>query len=308
MAEAIRSYILDRNYHFIHKEALGDSDFGLDSRLDLIEGGFGIYSSARVRDRIGPLKSEFFRIAICLGGEVTVECGLEQFRHRKHTIHFNFPSQLFSFYDKTPDMRSYYMLFTPEFLDGFMPLDDLQGRFEFLDYVGVPFFQLDEAEAEQVIAFFQAIDAEIKSGRPHLKAAIQSYLHLLLITAQRSYLRQQLGPELHATRNSSLLLRFKKLVSQHFREVRGVGDYASRLAVTPNHLSKAIKESSGKTPGDFIDDMVLVEAKALLRYSESTISEIAYQLNFSDPSHFNKFFKKMAALTPSQYRLKSLAG
>jgi AraC family transcriptional regulator, transcriptional activator of pobA len=304
MAPVIPSYSLDRNYHFIHKEAVGDSDFGLDSRPDLIEGGFGIYSSARVRDRIGPLKSEFFRLAICLEGSVTVECGLEQFHHQRHTIHFNFPSQLFSLYDKSPDMRSYYILFTPQFVEDFLPLEALHGRFEFLDYSGVPFFQLDEDEAAQIIGFFQAINQEILRGHPTLKPVIQSYLHLIFLTAQRSYLRQQLGAAMQVTRVNSLVTRFKKLVGQHFREVRSVGEYASLLAVTPNHLSKAIKELSGKTPGEWIDEMVLMEAKALLRHSELSISEVAYQLNFSDPSHFNKFFKKLAATTPSQYRLR----
>jgi AraC family transcriptional regulator, transcriptional activator of pobA len=61
----------------VHKEGLVDSNFGMDNTNELIESGFGLYSSANVKGKIGPLKSEFFRLAICRRSFVTVDCGLE---------------------------------------------------------------------------------------------------------------------------------------------------------------------------------------------------------------------------------------
>jgi AraC-like DNA-binding protein len=92
------------------------------------------------------------------------------------------------------------------------------------------------------------------------------------------------------------------MVGQHFIKIRSVAEYASKLAVTPKHLSKIIKEETGKTPSYFIDEMLLMEIKALLRHSELNISEIAWQLDFSDPSHLTTFFKKQQGITPLQYR------
>jgi AraC family transcriptional regulator, transcriptional activator of pobA len=54
-----------------------------------------------------------------------------------------------------------------------------------------------------------------------------------------------------------------------------------------------------------IDEMILREAKAYLLHSDLSVSEIGYTLNFADPSHFNKFFKKLADCTPLQFRQKS---
>jgi AraC family transcriptional regulator, transcriptional activator of pobA len=302
MQEEIKRYRLDHNYIFIHKEAVdGQSNFGLDNSMELIEHGFGIYSSSRVRSKIGPLKSEFFRLSICRGGNVQVDCGLESFTHQRDTIHFNFPGQIFSLYNKSEDMSAYYILFSEEFMEDFLPMATLQNRFAFLDYAGTPFFQLSAEEAEGIEQLFHAIDAEIKRGGHGLKQAIQSYLHLILIAAQRSYLRQDLGTEHHEKQNS-LVLRYKKLVGKHFLRQRSVSAYASQLAVTPSHLNKLLTAQTGKTAGDFIDDMLVMEAKALLRHSALSISEIAYQLAFTDPSHFNKFFKRMAQITPSHYR------
>ncbi len=302
MQREIKTYNLDKNYLFVHKEDVTDSQFGLDNTTELIDSGFGLYSSERVKGRIGPLKSEFFRIAICRRGSVNVDCGLETFTHQRNTIHFNFPSQLFSFYDKSDDMHAYYMLFNEAFIEGLLPLQAIQKHFPFLDYAGIPLFQLDEDEAIEIVGLFFKIDNEIKQRKTGLKQAIQLYINLILIAANRSYIRQNLVKKLDTTKDSTLLTRYKKLVAQYFITKRQVVDYANLLSVTPNHLNKIIKEQTGKTASDFINEMLLMEAKALLKHTELSISEIAYQLDFTDPSHFNKFFKKGTEFTPMNYR------
>jgi AraC family transcriptional regulator, transcriptional activator of pobA len=298
----IKKYNLDRNYLFVHKENTTNSDFGLDNTTELIEGGFGLYSSERVKGKIGPLKSDFYRIAICRRGFVTVDCGLETFTHQRNTIHFNFPSQLFSLYNKSDDMFAYYILFSEQFIEDLLPLKTVQKQFPFLDYQGVPFFQLTDSEAAEIEDLFFKIDNEIKQRKAGLKQSIQLYINLILIAANRSYLQQNLSVKVDKTKENTLITRYKKLVSQHFITKRHVADYANLLAVTANHLNKTIKEQTGKTASDFIADMLLMEAKALLKHTELTISEIAYQLDFTDPSHFNKFFKKGTEQTPLHYR------
>jgi AraC family transcriptional regulator, transcriptional activator of pobA len=298
----IKTYQLDRNYLFVHKEALSNSNFGMDNTNELIDGGFGLYSSNQVKGKIGPLKSEFFRIAICLRGTVDVDCGLETFHHQTNTIHFNFPNQPFSLYNKSDDMFAYYMLFNEAFIEDLLPLRNLQQQFPFLDYEGVPFLQLDDDEALEIENLFLKINQEIKEKRTNYKKIIQLYINLVLISSLRSYQRQGLAQKIDPKREGTLLARFKKIVAQHFITKRKVEDYATLLAVTPNHLNKHIKEQTGKTASSFIDNMLVMEAKALLRYTELSISEIAYQLDFTDPSHFNKFFKKEVELTPMVYR------
>ncbi len=301
-AENIPVYQLDSQYLFVHKEDMVESDFGLDNTPELIDQGFGLYSSAKVKGKIGPLKSEFFRIALCRRGFVNVDCGLETFMHQRNTIHFNFPSQLFSMYNKSEDMFSYYMIFTEQFIESLLPLQAIQFHFPFLDYGGVPFFQLTNDEAQEIETLIFRIDNEIKKQLPGLKQSIQLYINLILIAADRSYQRQQLAKKVDPKKETTLLTRFKKLVGRHFITKRHVSDYAALLAVSPNHLNKIVKDQSGKTAGSFIEEMLLMEAKALLRHTALSIAEIAYELDFSDPSYFNKFFKKGAGITPLAYR------
>lgn len=302
MDTIIKSYNLDNNYLFVHKKGIIESNFGMDNTPELIENGFGMYSSKNVKSKIGPLKSQFYRIGFCRQGSLQVDFGLETFTHSKDTIHFNFPGQLFSLDNVSHDMYSMYILFTADFIETLIPSLSLQSQFPFLDYAGVPFFKLSETEAKKTEDLFFEIDAEIKAGNPDKAQAIKHIINLILITAKRSYIRQELTTVYHNSKASSLVIRFKKLVGQHFIKIRSVAEYASKLAVTPKHLSKVVKDETNKTPSDFINEMLMMEIKALLRHSQLNISEIAYQLDFSDPSHLSNFFKKHQGVTPQQYR------
>ena len=74
------------------------------------------------------------------------------------------------------------------------------------------------------------------------------------------------------------------------------------LNITPGYLSEVVSQTFGLSPKAFINQRLLSEAKNLLYYSDSTISEIAYQLGFSDPASFGKFFRKNATISPSEFR------
>lgn len=302
MAKEIKSYHLDRDYLFVHKHGVVESDFGMDNTQDLIGKGFGMYSSKNVREKIGPLKSQFFRIGFCRKGSLQVDFGLETFTHVKDTIHFNFPGQLFSMNNVSRDMYSWYILFTAAFIEPLIPAPALQQQYPFLDYHGIPFFKLSSDEAKRMEQLFLEINREIKNDAVDKAGAIRNLISLILITAKRSFTRQQLTVIYQDEQSSSLVARFKKMVAGHFIKTRSVTSYAAKLAVTPRHLAKIIKDETGRTPSDFIDDMLMMEIKALLRHSELTISEIAYQLDFTDPPHLTRFFKKHHGISPLQYR------
>jgi len=146
------------------------------------------------------------------------------------------------------------------------------------------------------------INAEIKHNDANTVPSIELYVQFILLKAQRSYQRQQLSKQETATSKNALFKRFIKLVGQHFLTHKKVADYANLLHVSANHLNRVIKSQSDKTAHELIDEMILMESKALLRQTQFSIAEIAYQLDFSDPSHFNKFFKKLTGATPLQYR------
>ena len=97
---------------------------------------------------------------------------------------------------------------------------------------------------------------------------------------------------------------FMSLLQQYNKRERNVSFYAKQLNITPKYLSSVVKEVSGKTAARWIDESVILEAKALLKYSGMSIQEIAYHLNFSTQSFFGKYFKQHTGTSPSRYKRK----
>jgi AraC-like DNA-binding protein len=84
--------------------------------------------------------------------------------------------------------------------------------------------------------------------------------------------------------------------------MRSAADFSEQLAVHVNHLNRAIKETTGKTTTMHITERIVTEAKALLKYTDWNIAEIAWCLGFEESAHFNNYFKKHTRFNPSQFR------
>lgn len=104
------------------------------------------------------------------------------------------------------------------------------------------------------------------------------------------------------SRSRMIFEQFIRLVSEYHTRYRNVGFYADKLCLTPKYLSKLIRIASGRSAPEWIDSYVILEAKNLLKYSDISIKEIVYRLNFPNQSVFYKFFKARTGMTPSAYR------
>ena len=100
--------------------------------------------------------------------------------------------------------------------------------------------------------------------------------------------------------------KYKNLVNNSFIENREVSFYAEKLHVSSNYLNEIIKSETGISAKRHISERVLLEAKNLLLYSEMDVAEISYVLQFSEPTHFTKFFKKETGVTPKHFKQQQL--
>src|SRR5262249_3987394 len=96
--------------------------------------------------------------------------------------------------------------------------------------------------------------------------------------------------------------RLRGLVERHFRQERLLRFYADQLAMTPDRLNDHVKRATGVTAGHLVRQRILTEAKRQLVFPKQPIHEIAYDLAFSDPSHFARFFRKQTGTTPQDFR------
>jgi AraC-like DNA-binding protein len=105
-------------------------------------------------------------------------------------------------------------------------------------------------------------------------------------------------------RADKITLEYIQLVTANFRKERSLSFYAQKLGISPKHLSETIKQTTGVTAGEIINQAIATEAKVLLSTPELTINHIARELNFSDQYAFSKFFKRLTNLSPSAFREK----
>ena len=103
-------------------------------------------------------------------------------------------------------------------------------------------------------------------------------------------------------RIEELFFDFLRLVPIHFAEHHDVAFYSSGLCITPRYLSQIVRDISGRTVVDHINQMLLMEASYLLQQTSLPIADIAVRLHFSGTASFTRFFTRMKGITPSEYR------
>jgi AraC-like DNA-binding protein len=111
-------------------------------------------------------------------------------------------------------------------------------------------------------------------------------------------------PNANQYNRSTLITQdFIELVNADNGTHRSVAYYADKLCYSPKYLSSVIKDTTGKTPMQFIQENTIKHIKYKLRHSNMSIKEIADSLNFPNASFFGKFVKFHTGMTPIEYRL-----
>ncbi|MFC6101586.1 helix-turn-helix domain-containing protein [Olivibacter domesticus] len=175
--------------------------------------------------------------------------------------------------------------------------------FEYLSSNTNPHFQLSAKEA----GVLHDLMLMLKTNHANQEHAFQFDLmfhsfNLFMLELAAIIKRHRPDNGATSTRRMDLLNSFLKLLAVHFKVERSVQFYAEKIFITPKHLTKVVKEETGKSVGQLVNEMVIAEAKILLDTSSLTVGNVATELNFSNQFFFSKFFKKHSGLTPSQFR------
>lgn len=89
-------------------------------------------------------------------------------------------------------------------------------------------------------------------------------------------------------------------------ELRYAADFANRLSIHVNYLNRVIKSVTGSTTSDIINERIVQESVWLLKFSQYTVSEIAWGMGFEEISSFSKYIKKHTGISPTELRTYSL--
>ena len=301
MEQEIKDISLERIQQ-LHPDAKGIANDLLVDYTEhyIVEGRSPIYKY--------PLRMDGLFIGLREKGESDFSINLKHFKVRPNDLVIGSPGDLMQSTVNEGTYLSQTLMVSSNFLkemyislNSFMPF--------FASRKEHPVFHLTDGEVQELKEYFLLILDAVKRKDDYFciditKRLIAAYMYKLgsIIYRHRPELQAEANKPIK--REETLFKQFINLVSEHHRKERRVDFYAEQLFLSPKHFSTVIKKVSGKTAGQWIDEYVILEAKTLLKYSAMSIQEVAYYMNFPNPSFFGKYFKHHTGMSPSEYKVQ----
>ncbi len=258
------------------------------------------------KEMLSPHRGSYYCVLLLTKGAVNHMANLQYFHAEENALIFSSPGMIKCWDEPSVDVEGYSLLFTADFFKTNGHSTTNLSQFPFFQWDARHFFQTSKKTRKNLEPLFKKILHELEGKKLKNDSVIQSYINILLIELERVYSEIINKEDRLVPRHVKLANEYKCLVSHHFHKNLSVKEYAEMLNVTPNHLNDTVKATIGKTASSLIQEMTLLEAKVLLRQTQISIAEVAFHLNFEDPSYFGRFFKKLTGMTPFQYRKNNL--
>lgn len=164
-----------------------------------------------------------------------------------------------------------------------------------------PVIRLTEEEMVRLENLHKNVaDHYIRNTHPAYQEILRSFL--FIYTAEVCAIYSGKPAKSSFTHNEELTGSFFRLLHQYFRTNREATFYADRLCLSSKYLSRVIRQVTGQVPSYWIADFTVREAKTLLKSTTLTVTQISEELNFPNSSFFARYFKRLAGVSPQEYR------
>jgi len=249
-------------------------------------------------------RRDYYKISLIIGR------GLLHFEDRTIEIHqdalvfFN-PLVPYSWEATSEKQSGYFCLFTPSFIH--VEGNTLIRESPLMQPGMDPVYFVNKKQEGHLTGIFKKMLSESDSSYVHKYDLLRNYVNLIIHEALKL---QPAGTAKYSGASRRITTLFMELLERQFPvdslahslKLKTANDFASQLGIHPNHLNRAVKDTTGKTLTEHISDRLIKEAKALLLNTNWSVSEIAYSLGFENPPYFNNFFKKQTRFTPNSLR------
>ncbi len=253
-------------------------------------------------------RADYFSFVFTKDGSGAYTIDENRFPYSSGTVYFTNPGHIKSF--EINDLKDAYMItLTENFLKENVH-SEIFDEFPFLLAEIVPPKILTEEKFNEFETLYKQIFDEYK--KPSLyKNKILGNLFVVLLLKLKEEFWLNYNPIVEGNRNSQIVKSFKQLLESEFKKIMveqqndsklQVPHFAERLNLHPNYLNSVIKSKTGKTINEWIVIRTLSAAELLLKNTSLSVKEIAYRLGYSEPTHFNRFFKKHQNTTPISFR------
>jgi AraC-like DNA-binding protein len=254
-----------------------------------------------------PFRVDCYVAAYCVEGSVDCSVNLTDYHLTTGTLLLFTPGNIVRITEpeQTDHLRLTLICASTSFITG-IGINPSKFLIEAMDVLRDPCIHLSTDETEMLHKYVNLALDITKTNPQFIKESIgglvSSVFYQFAGFLADSKRRQDLETPVRTSRQRQMLEQFIKLaINDHTRE-HLVGYYADKMCVTPKYLSKIVKEASGRSVPDWLNELLILDAKNMLRHSDMTIKEISARLNFPSQSFFFRFFKNHTGQTPTQYR------
>lgn len=279
----------------IHQYNFHKTKYGEELLIDVV----ALNSIRQYIDKYPVHTLNYFDITIITGDSGFISIGDKQYALCQGDVVFSRPGEVRA-WDKSHLPQGYALIFEEEFLLSFFNDPSFMQK--------LSYFNRNRASAKMnVIDIYTRIDGlvrniivEINNEQSKDEHILRALLYEMLMLLNREYSKSYAGIKEDSCHRH--IDRFMKLVDENFRTHHGTKYYADGLCITPNYLNEVVQQEMKISPKCYIQNKIVQEAKMLLSYTGLSVSEIADNLNFDNPSYFIRLFRKQTGFTPLQYR------
>ncbi|MCV9927288.1 helix-turn-helix domain-containing protein [Flavobacterium sp. LS1R49] len=246
-----------------------------------------------------PYRAESYAIEFLIKGSIIMQTRLTKTIIHAPAIIALSPTVIRSFAKNSDEILIDIIFFKPQFFLKNQANVFFLTQYDFFENSQMHVFNLEKKTEIKFDKIFNLIQEATNTNTNHQAAILRSYLYILIY--ELDSIKEKIS---NSVTQNPLFEKFKEILFKEFSTHRTVTYYADQLNVTRKYLSEVIKSISGKTAGEWINDVVILEAKVLLQNKSLTINQISDTLNFTNQSVFGKFFKNHTGLSPMEYRKK----
>lgn len=256
-----------------------------------------------------PLRVDAMLIGITLNGYIRMTVNLREWTMTENSGIICLPENLLGVQSISPDYKGAIIGVSLSYLRN-MNIDLKKIIPYYMSVCNHPLMQLSNDEMGIISRLYNLIISILTEevvGKNRNEEVVANLLAAFIFRMCDHFDRINQGNRVLKTKSKEYyFVRFMDLLQRDFRHHRDIGYYSDQLVVTPKYLSKLIKDISGLSAAQWIDEFTVAEASVLLKFSDKNIQQIAEYLDFPSQSFFSKYFKAHTGVSPSEWRGNNL--
>lgn len=253
----------------------------------------------KIKFPLSPHRKTVYDFLLLTNGKSLRSKGLHEYNIGKNTFFFLPAYQISTHEYMSPDATGYFCHFDQEIFNELYPNLNLAVNFEFWQFDSEPLVVINEEFMPVLLPILERL-IYLYENKTNLNINLLSSYLIVLFSELNALTKNQSKNAKNAAQR--ITEQYKNLLSQFIYKTNRVADYAQMLSVSPDHLNKCVKTTTGRTSQELLFDMILLEAKVLLKQTSLSIAEIAFKFSETNPSDFSRFFKGKVNKTPKEYR------